>query len=332
MNIAFFEIEDWEKVLFQQALAGYSLSFFPEPLGPSQAHLLSETEILSPFIYSKLTADVLSELSKLKLIVTRSTGVDHIDRTYCRTHGIAVCNVPAYGVDTIAEHTFALILALSRKIIPAVEHTRRGNFTLDGLRGFELAGKTLGIVGLGHIGKRVAELALSFKMNVIATTRTPKPDLEEELGIVRVDLSTLLAQSDIVSLHVPLTPETRYLINKTNIILMKKGSILINTARGAIVESEAILLALEQGILAGAGLDVLEQECALKEERELLTKEFLKTCDLKTQLLNHVLLTKENVIITPHNAFNSQEALEEIVQTTLQNITSYVSGKPENTI
>ena len=113
---------------------------------------------------------------------------------------------------------------------------------------------------------------------------------------------------------------------------MKKDSILINTARGAIVESEAILLALEQGILAGAGLDVLEQECALKEERELLTKEFLKTCDLKTQLLNHVLLTKENVIITPHNAFNSQEALKEIVQTTLQNIASYVSGKPENTV
>ncbi len=332
MNIAFFETEDWEKALFQQALRGYSLSFFPEPLGPSQAHLLSETEILSPFIYSKLTADVLSELPKLRIIVTRSTGVDHIDRAYCRTHGITVCNVPAYGVDTIAEHTFALILALSRKIIPAVEHTRRGNFTLDGLRGFELAGKTLGIVGLGRIGKRVAELALSFKMNVIVSTRTPKPDLEEEPGIVQVDLSTLLAQSDIVSLHVPLTPETRYLINKTNITLMKKGSILINTARGAIVESEAILLALEQGILAGAGLDVLEQECALKEERELLTKEFLKTCDLKTQLLNHVLLTKENVIITPHNAFNSQEALKEIVQTTLQNIASYVSGKPENTV
>lgn len=332
MNIVFFEIEDWEKALFQQALAGYPLSFFPEPLGPSQGHLLSETEILSPFIYSKLTVDVLSELPKLKVIVTRSTGVDHIDRTYCRAHGITVCNVPAYGVDTIAEHTFALILALSRKIIPAVEHTRRGNFTLDGLRGFELAGKTLGIVGLGRIGKRVAELALSFKMHVIASTRTLKPDLEEESGIVQVDLSTLLTQSDIVSLHAPLTPETRYLINKTNITLMKKNSILINTARGAIVESEAILLALEQGILAGAGLDVLEQECALKEERELLTKEFLKTCDLKTQLLNHVLLTKENVIITPHNAFNSQEALEEIVQTTLQNITSYISGKPENTM
>lgn len=329
MNIAFFEAEPWEKELFEQALGGHSLSFSSKPLDRATLVRHKDAEILSSFIYSKLSADVLSQLPKLTLIATRSTGVDHIDRAYCSGNGIAVRNVPAYGINTIAEHTFAIILALSRKIVSSVERTRRGNFTLDGLRGFELAGKTLGVVGLGSIGMRVAELARAFDMKVIVHTRTPKKELENTLGITYVDLSNLLGWADIVSIHVPLVPETRHLINKDNIQLMKPGSFLVNTARGAIVETEAILWALEQGILAGCGLDVLEEESALKEERELLTREFLKTCDLKTQLLNHVLLTKDNVIITPHNAFNSREALEEIVRTTIKNITSYVSGKSE---
>ena len=329
MNIAFFETEPWEKDLFEQALGDHDLSFSSEPLDRTQLAHYKDAEIVSPFIYSRLYADVLSQLPKLTLIATRSTGVDHIDREFCTVHNIAIRNVPAYGVNTIAEHTFALILTLSRKIVPSVERTRRGNFTLEGLRGFELAGKTLGIIGLGSIGMRVAELAIAFDMKVIVNTRTPKKELENTLGITYSDLPTLLGSANIVSIHVPLVPETRHLINKDNIKLVKPGSFLVNTARGAIVETEAILWALERGILAGVGLDVLEEECALKEERELITKEFLKTCDLKTQLINHVLLTKDNVIITPHNAFNSREALEEIVRTTIRNITSYVSGEPE---
>ena len=327
MNIAFFETESWEKELFGAALGGHALSFSSEPLDAAMVVRHKDAEILSPFIYSKLSRDVLSQLPKLKLIATRSTGVDHIDRAYCVAHDITVRNVPAYGINTIAEHTFALILALSRKIVSSVERTRRGNFTLDGLRGFELAGKTLGVVGLGSIGTRVAQLARAFDMGVIVHTRTPKIELENTLGITYVDLPNLLGHADIVSIHVPLVPETRHLINKDNIQLMKPGSFLVNTARGAIVETEAILWALEQGILAGAGLDVLEEESALKEERELLTREFLKTCDLKTQLINHVLLNKDNVIITPHNAFNSREALHEIVQKTINTITSYISGE-----
>ena len=327
MNIAFFETEPWEKELFEQALGGHTLSFSSEPLDAAMLVRHKDAEILSSFIYSKLSRDVLSQLPKLTLIATRSTGVDHIDRAYCAANDIAVRSVPAYGINTIAEHTFALILALSRKIISSVERTRRGNFTLDGLRGFELAGKTMGIIGLGSIGMRVAELTTAFKMKVIVHTRTPKKELENTLGITYVDLSNLLGQADIVSIHVPLVPETHHLINKDNIKLIKPGSFLVNTARGGVVETEAILWALEHGILAGVGLDVLEEESALKEERELLTREFLKTCDLKTQLLNHVLLTKDNVIITPHNAFNSREALEEIVQKTINTITSYISGE-----
>ncbi|MBI3379458.1 hydroxyacid dehydrogenase [Candidatus Gottesmanbacteria bacterium] len=332
MKTVFFEVEPWEKPILSSALSSHTLVFHDDALTSEVGNDIVYTEILSAFIYSKLNQKVLSQLTNLKLIATRSTGFDHIDLEYCKNRGITVCNVPTYGVNTIAEHTIALILALSRKLIPSIERTRRGNFTLDGLRGADLAGKTLGIVGLGHIGMRVMELAKAFKMNILVTTGHPDPNKAKTLGITFVDLSTLLAKSDIVSLHVPLNTQTTYLINKTNITSMKKGSLLINTARGAIVETEAIVWALEQGILAGAGIDVLEEECVLKEERELLTKEFLKTCDLKTQLLNHVLLTKENVIITPHNAFNSNEALQEILTVTIGNIISYISGTPTNTI
>ncbi len=330
MNVTFFELEEWEKPFLKDAFPEHNLSLYNEPIAQDNLPSVRDTEILSTFIYSHLSKDILSQLPKLKLIVTRSTGFDHIDIDYCKQRGITVCNVPTYGVNTVAEYTFSLILTLSRKIIPSVEHTRRGDFGLDGLRGSELASKTLGIIGLGHIGTRVAEIGKCLKMKVIVYTQHPKQEYAEKKGVTFVDLPTLLSNADIISLHVPLTAQSRHLINKDNIKLMKKGSFLINTARGAVVETEAIIWALEQGILAGAGLDVLEEECALKEERELLTKEFLKRCDLKTQLLNHVLLTKENVIITPHNAFNSNEALQEILETTVSNITAFVAGKPIN--
>ena len=332
MNIAFFETEDWEQEVFKKALPDHTLSFSHEPLTAETVSHAVEADVISSFIYSPLTSAVLSHLPNLKLIATRSTGYDHMDLSYCRKKEITICNVPAYGVNTIAEHTFALILALSRNIIPSVERTRKGNFRLEGLRGFELAGKTLGVVGLGRIGTRVVELAKAFQMHVIATTRHADPKKTGEHGITFVDFPTLLQSSDIVSLHVPLAPQTRHLINKENIHLMKKGSYLINTARGAVVETEAMLWALAQGILAGVALDVLEEEYALKEERQLLTNEFLKTCDLKAQLFNHILLTKENVIVTPHNAFNSEEALQEIVHTTIENIHAFIVGKPENVV
>lgn len=331
MKIVFFECEPWEQSILSAALSKHTVVFHDGEFTEATEDI-ADAEILSTFIYSKLTQDHLSQLPNLKLIATRSTGFDHIDLVYCKQRGITVCNVPTYGVNTIAEHTLALMLALSRKLIPSVERTRKGNFTLDGLRGFDLAGKTLGIVGLGHIGMRVLELAKAFRMNVIVNTGHPDQTKTKSLGFTFVDLPTLLAISDIVSLHAPLTPQTTHLINKTNIQQMKNGSFLINTARGAIVETEAILWALEQGILAGAGIDVLEEECVLKEERALLTKEFLATCDLKTQLLNHVLLTKENVIVTPHNAFNSNEALQEILNVTVENIIGYVDDSPVNVV
>lgn len=325
MIISFVETEPWEQSFFAGTIHGHELTFSPEPVDTNT--ISPDTEILSPFIYSIINKELLDRLPQLKLIATRSTGTDHIDLDACNTRNILVKNVPAYGINTIAEHTFALILALSRNILPSVERTRKGSFSLEDLRGFELSGKTIGIIGLGSIGMRVMELAHSFHMNILINTRSPHNELIEQYHMTYTDLPTLLEQSDIVTIHIPATPETHYLINKSNIGTMKKGSILINTARGAVVETEAIVWALEQKILRGVGLDVLEEEKALKEERQLLSKQYMDTGNLRIQILNHVLLHNEHVIITPHNAFNSQEALQEILDQTASTINQFLENK-----
>ncbi|MBI3069963.1 MAG: hydroxyacid dehydrogenase, partial [Candidatus Levybacteria bacterium] len=190
----------------------------------------------------------------------------------------------------------------------------------------------LGVIGAGNIGKRAIEIGLAFGMKILVFTRNPDDSLLKKGDIKFVSLEDLLANSDVITLHVPYNDSTHYLINRGNIGKFKKGSILINTARGGIVETQAVLDGLDQGILGGVGLDVLEEECSVKEERELLTSEFLKTCDIKTQLLNHVLVTKENVVVTPHNAFNSREALSQILTTTVSNIKAFLSGNPQNIV
>jgi D-lactate dehydrogenase len=327
--IAFFEIEPWEEEFFRKELSDHTLLFFPAPLEQKDIPSLSEVSIISPFIYSQISPEIVTTLSFLKLVATRSTGYDHIHVEACKEKGVGVANVPTYGEHTVAEQAFALILALSRHLPESVTRTRRGDFSLENLRGFELFGKTIGLVGYGTIAKVVAKIALGFGMKVIVYTRHPEP----YDGVTFVDLPTLLATSDIISLHVPYNKNTHHMINKDNIALCKKGSVFINTARGGVVEAEALVWALEQGILSAVGLDVLEEECTLKEERQLLSKEFLKSCNLKTQLLNHVLINRDNVIVTPHNAFNSQEALQRILDVTLENIRMFIDkGVPSHLV
>lgn len=332
MKIAFFEIEDWEIPYLKKNLASHTLLFHPEPLHEIRDKELQDIEILSVFIYSQLTADHLAKMPKLKQVITRSMGFDHIDVAYCKKHNITVCNVPSYGAHTVAEHTFALLLAISRQIIPSVERTRHGNFTLDGLRGFDLAGRTLGVVGTGHIGSVVIQIAKGLGMNVVVYSRHPSEADAKRMKISFLGLKELFKVSDIVTLHVPYSKKTRHLINKKNIKGFKKGSIILNTSRGGLIETEALVYGLEQGILKAVGLDVLEEECAIKEERQLLSGHFLKECDLKTSLLNHVLLGKDNVIITPHNAFNSEEALQTILHVTTENILAFLRNAPENIV
>jgi D-lactate dehydrogenase len=330
MKIAFFETEDWQKDYLKGKLAQGELFFFSEPLSLENIDSAKDCQIISPFIYSEINKDILQKLPDLKIVATRSTGFDHIDLAGAKEDKITVCNVPFYGENTVAEHTFALILALSRKLFDSVERARKGDFSLDGLRGFDLKDKTLGIVGLGHIGLHVARIAKGFEMKVLAYDIKDDKKLAKKIGFEYVSFEDLLSKSDIITLHTPYNKATHHLINSENISLVKKGAYLINTARGALIQTEALLKALSSGILAGAGLDVLEEECFVKEEAQLLSKEFPKTCDLKTVLQNHILLQQKNVIVTPHNAFNSQEAITRILDTTILNIQSFLKNKPIN--
>ncbi len=331
-KIAFFETEEWEKEYILQKLAGQDVSFFTEPLTAENLNDAKHCDIISPFIYSKIDKKILSQLPSLKFVSTRSTGFDHIDIGETKNRQVIVSNVPFYGENTVAEHTFALLLSLSRKLFNSAERARKGDFSLEGLRGFDLKEKTLGIVGLGHIGSHVARIAKGFEMNVLAYDVKEDKKLAKKIGFKYTGLEDLLAKSDIISLHAPYNKNTHHLINSGNINLIKKGAYLINTARGQLVETSALLEALSEGILAGAGLDVLEEECFIKEEAQLLSKEFPKTCDLKTALRNHILLQQKNVIVTPHNAFNSKEAIERIIETTVLNIESFLKNKPINII
>lgn len=323
MKIVFFEIEDWEKDYLKDNIKSHELLFFEDKLNEDILDSVSDVDIVSVFIYSKINKKILDRFTKLKAIVTRSTGFDHIDLKECKKRNISVLNVPFYGENTVAEHTFALILALSRKIHKSYERTVRGNFSLEGLRGFDLKGKIIGIIGLGHIGKHVARISNGFEMNILAYDVNRDINFAKKFKIRYVDFNTLLKNSDIITLHCPYNKSTHHILNSKNIKLMKKGALIINTARGGNIETKALVGALAKGHLGGAALDVLEEESIIKEEIQLLSKNFPKE-NLQNLIENHLLLTFDNVIITPHNAFNSKEALTRILDTTIENIKSVI--------
>ncbi len=332
MKIAFYELEEWERAELEKGLfAGHALHLATEPLTGKNLAAARDAEILSVFIYSALNSTALDQFPNLKLIATRSTGFDHIDLAGCRARGILVANVPSYGENTVAEHTFALILALSRNIHKAFVHTLAKDIPFKELRGFDLAGKTLGVVGAGRIGLHVIKIAKGFGMRVLAYDVRQEPLLAEVLNFRYVALEELLRASDIVSLHCPYSPRTHHLLNLDNIPRIKHGALLINTARGGLIDPAALAHALDEGILAGAGLDVLEGEELLKDERQILAQPLAQD-KLRTILLNHSLLNRDNVIITPHIGFNSREAVQRILETTLENIRAFLHGHPRNLV
>jgi len=330
--ITFLEIEPWEIDYLKKHFPEKSVNFFTEIIDKIKTKDLLKTKVLSSFIYSKIDQKALRRMPDLKAIATRSTGFDHINLKACAKRKIAVMNVPFYGENTVAEHTFALILALSRKIFQSYEKTERMRFDLEGLRGFDLKDKTLGIIGCGHIGQHVARIAQGFEMKVMICDPKRDSKLAKKLKFSYVTLDNLLKKSDIITLHAPYNKKTHHLINKRNIVQIKRGAILINTARGGLVDTTALVRALNRGILSGAGLDVLEEEMAVKEEKEILSPHFAKKSNLKTILENHLLIARDDVIIPPHNAFNSQEALERILDTTIENIKGFLKKKPQNTV
>ena len=326
MKLAFFEIEGWERKYLESKLKGHKLLFFKDELNEKIVKSIKDVDLISVFIYSKITKEILNKLPNLKAIATMSTGFDHIDVKECKKRKIKVLNVPYYGENTVAEHTFALILALSRKIHKSYEKTIRGNFSLEGLRGFDLKNKKIGVIGLGHIGEHVIRIANGFEMDILVNTPHKDKKLKNKYKLKYVSLTNLLKNSDIITLHCPLNKKTEYMINKKNISLIKDTAILINTARGGLIDTNALVKALAKDKLGGAALDVLEEESLIKEERQLLSKNFPKE-NLQNLLENHLLLTFENVIITPHNAFNSKEALNRIIDTTIENIKCINSNK-----
>lgn len=331
-TIAFLETAKWEKPYLEAKLRGRKLLFLADELDQLKSlKPLREASVVSVFVNSQVGAPALAQLPQLRLIATRSTGFDHLDLAACAARHVTVANVPSYGENTVAEQAFALLLAVSRRITEANARARDGNWSFDGLQGVDLRGRTIGIVGMGRIGSHSARIARGFGMEVLAYDPHRNPALAKEIGFRYVTLEALLRKSDVVTLHTLLVPATHHLLNRKTIKLMKPGSILINTARGGLVDTAALVAALLRGQLAGAGLDVLEEEELMKDPRQLLTRK-LGERQVAEALQSHVLLTLPNVVVTPHNAFNTREAIQRILDTTVANILAFERGKPVNVI
>ena len=248
--IAFVDIEDaWEiEYLKEKLSAVFEVLHFHET-ADLVLDAIKGIDILSPFIQSRVDKKVIDALPRLKFVTTRSTGFDHIDIEYAKQKRIPVSNVPTYGENTVAEHAFALILSLARNLKKAHARANEGDFSIRDLIGFDLKGKTMGIIGTGHIGLRALKMAVGFGMKALAYDPAPNSFLEEVLGFTYVDFETLLKNSDIISLHAPNNRKTHHMINTGNIGLIKKGAILINTARGGLVDTSALIKALDEGVL-----------------------------------------------------------------------------------
>lgn len=331
MNILYLHKEDWEKEYIGDKFAGHNVHF-SKSYDETPVEILNSAEILSVFVSHQCKTDELAKLPNLKLIAARSTGFDYVDVPAARARGIEVVYVPSYGENTVAEFAFALLLSLSRKIPEAHEQiTETGLFTQGNLRGFDLKDKTIGIVGTGRIGTNMVRMAKGFNMKVIAYDPFPKQDLLDS-GLKYVSFEELLRESDIISLHAPLNEHTHHMINRGNIHQIKKGVFFINTARGGLIETGALEQALEEGIIIGAGLDVLEEEKDMSDETSLLNNPNAKIEELKNVLANHYLIRHPRVIVTPHVAFNTEEAIHRILDTTIDNIISFAREEIKNRV
>ena len=332
MKIVVFELELWERSIFQDLQKEYEVILSNEKLDQQVTQELRQAEVISTFIYSNLSSSSLQQFPGLRLIATRSTGIDHIDMDYCREHGITVSNVPVYADETVAEHVFALLLAISHNIAKAVQRTRSGSFSQESLEGFDLRGKTFGVIGTGAIGRHAASIAKGFDMDVIAFDVKPDHEAASRLGYRYVGMDELLSSADVITLHVPGTEKTRNLISRNEFSKMKRGTVLINTSRGSVVDTEALLQAILYKQIAAAGLDVLPEEPTIHEETELLRSIFAERHDLEALFAGHMLTHQSNVLVTPHSAFNTREAKERLSKTSVDNIVAFAEGNPQNVV
>ncbi len=331
MKIAFFGLKEPDKKdFYSKPLSGHEIIFIDQDLDEDNLPQDTSAEVISVFVQSKVSAKVIDAFPNLKMITVRSTGFDNIDTAHAKEKNIVICNVPAYGSHTVAEFTFGLILSLSRNIPEAISRVKSDmEFNHEGLKGFDLFGKTLGVLGTGKIGVNVIKIAKGFGMNILAFDAFPKEELTKNFDCHYVPLDELLGGSDIITIHVPASLQTHHLINKENIFKMKKGALIINTARGDVIETEALYQAIEQGHLSGAGLDVMENEAEMGDD---FTKEEFEPSEMKNLLEDNSLIKNPKVIVTPHTAFYTQEAEQAIAQTTLENIQGYINNSPTNIV
>lgn len=327
MQALLFSSQHYDQDSFSSAPGATQLAlhFQGARLTEDTAALAEGYEVVCAFINDDLSAPVLSRLRAggTRLIALRSAGYNHVDLAAAKRLGLTVVRVPAYSPHAVAEHAVALILALNRRLHRAYNRTREGDFSLHGLTGFDLHGKTVGVVGTGQIGLAFARIMAGFGCQLLAYDPYPNPEVEA-LGARYLDLPELLRESRIISLHCPLTPQTRHLINPQSLASLQPGAMLINTGRGALVDTPALIDALKSGQLGYLGLDVYEEEAQIFfEDRSDLP--------LQDDVLAR-LLTFPNVIVTAHQAFLTREALAAIAATTLENIARWAAGNPQNLV
>ena len=337
IKIGFFGVKpDDEKYLrkkLEEKKVSAEVFFTEEIISPEHPPAQTDFSAISIFVDCVINKKVLESLPQLSFIAIRSTGYDNIDLSATSEKNIIVSNVPSYGENTVAEFAFALILSLSRKICLAYNQIKEtGSFSVKNLQGFDLRGKTLGVLGTGRIGRHVVVIAKGFGMNVVAFDPHPNQEHAKENDYVYLPFNDVLAQSDIITIHVPYMKETHHLIGKKQLAMMKKGAYLINTSRGGIVETEALIEYLRNGHLGGAGLDVLEEEGVIKDEMDFILKGHPEEHSLKAILADYALINMPNVIVTPHTAFNTREALLRILDTTIDNIETFIAGKATNQV
>jgi D-lactate dehydrogenase len=321
MKIAVFSAKKYDREFLNAANgARHELRFFEPHLNEETVGLATGSQAVCVFVNDQVNAAVIERLHSLgvRLIALRCAGYNNVDLAAATKHDITVVRVPAYSPYAVAEHTIALMLALNRKLHRAYNRVREGNFALDGLVGFDMHGKTVGIIGTGKIGTVVAQILTGFGCPTLAFDPFPNATCRS-LGVRYVELSELFAQSDIISLHCPLTPENKYIVSDAAIARMKNGVMLINTSRGALLDTIAIIEGLKSGKIGYIGLDVYEEEEEIFfEDRSGL----ILSDDVFARLL-----TFPNVIITGHQAFFTREALENIAATTIENITRFEQGQ-----
>ena len=340
-KMCFVEIEEGAEAFFEEAFAGHDVSFVQRLDAVPE-----DTEVLSVFISERLDAPFLDAHPLIRLVATRSTGCDHIDLDACDSRRVTVANVGNYGENTVAEHTFALVLALSRRLRDSDQAVRTGRFSRERLRGFDLRGKTLGVVGAGRVGLHVIRIGIGFGMHVIAYDEQPHPFYSELLDFHYVAFKQLMRDSHVVTLHVPLNSTTRHVINRETLALCRSGVLLINTARGGLIDSGALIEALDSGQVAGVGLDVLEDERVFRGGATQILSEKIaervrsaaapvaretsphRVAEFSKLVAHSRLLHRPEVVLTPHVAFNSHEAIERLSTLTVENIRSYLEGRP----